>query len=318
MTGIDESLERARTAVRILRRVRIRAIVSPVARAGKLRDRKQLDRGNAEVAQRVEARNDRVERPLRRERAGMQLIDDVVFERDAAPSRVVPFEIARDHFRRRVDAVRLMPRRGIGTLVAVRESVEIARAFTAIIDDHFVIARGRRLHGDALLVDEQLDTLVIRSPHAKLATVAIEHACAERDAVRREPMLAGAGGRRKRFASGDGAHCFFFVVARLFFPEPEPEPEPAPAPGAGARRSRCAPAPTPGSGSGAGAGAGASGRRNTAPNGGNVIVTDHLRPCNGIGAASRPPMFPCPLPPYSVASLLRTSRQWPPCGMPIW
>src|SRR5436190_16797203 len=91
MTGIDESLERARTAVRILRRVRIRAIVSPVARAGKLRDRKQLDRGNAEVAQRVEARNDRVERRLRRERAGMQLIDYVVFERDAAPSRVVPF-----------------------------------------------------------------------------------------------------------------------------------------------------------------------------------------------------------------------------------
>src|SRR5207237_6773632 len=37
--------------------------------------------------------------------------------------------------------------------------------------------------------------------------------------------------------------------------------------------------------------------RNTAPSGGSVIAADHLRPCSGIGMASTPPRFPCPLPP---------------------
>src|SRR4029079_19210253 len=37
--------------------------------------------------------------------------------------------------------------------------------------------------------------------------------------------------------------------------------------------------------------------RKTAPSGGSVRLTDHFRPCSGIGAASTSPMFPWPLPP---------------------
>ncbi len=98
MTGIDKPLERARTAVRRLRGADVRSVVAPVARAGKLRDRHQLDGGDAEVFERIEMWNDRVERPFVGERADVQLVENVVLERDAAPAVVVPFEIAGDDF----------------------------------------------------------------------------------------------------------------------------------------------------------------------------------------------------------------------------
>ena len=42
--------------------------------------------------------------------------------------------------------------------------------------------------------------------------------------------------------------------------------------------------------------------------GGRVAATDRQ---------STPPRLPMPLPPYSVASLFKASRQKPPCGAPI-
>src|SRR4030067_1081611 len=56
--------------------------------------------------------------------------------------------------------------------------------------------------------------------------------------------------------------------------------------------------------------------KNTAARGGTVIVRVCGRPWAGTGTASAPPMFPCPLPPYSRASLFSTSRQTPPRGTP--
>lgn len=56
--------------------------------------------------------------------------------------------------------------------------------------------------------------------------------------------------------------------------------------------------------------------RNTAPSGGNVRFSAYGRPWRGMGAASTPPRFPQPLPPYSGASEFRNSCHHPPRGAP--
>src|SRR5947209_2689420 len=45
----------------------------------------------------------------------------------------------------------------------------------------------------------------------------------------------------------------------------------------------------------------------TSPSGGSVIVSMYGRPWHDTGAASTPPKFPWPLPPYIRASLFRIS-----------
>jgi hypothetical protein len=52
-----------------------------------------------------------------------------------------------------------------------------------------------------------------------------------------------------------------------------------------------------------------SGFRKIAPSGGRVSLREKGLPCTFFASAMQPPMFPMPLPPYSLASLLRISRQ---------
>ena len=55
----------------------------------------------------------------------------------------------------------------------------------------------------------------------------------------------------------------------------------------------------------------------TIPSGGMVINSECPRWWHGSAAASSPPKFPKPFPPYSPASLFNTSLQNPPSGTPI-
>src|SRR5262245_37137928 len=59
-----------------------------------------------------------------------------------------------------------------------------------------------------------------------------------------------------------------------------------------------------------------SGLNATTASGGRVISSRWCRPCHGRARAFTPPRFPTPLPPYSVASEFRISRQRPPAGTP--
>src|SRR5580658_6191503 len=52
------------------------------------------------------------------------------------------------------------------------------------------------------------------------------------------------------------------------------------------------------------------------PSGGTAIVAEAGRPCQGSATASMPPRLPTPLPPYTAASVLITSRQRPASGRP--
>src|SRR6266568_6515437 len=56
--------------------------------------------------------------------------------------------------------------------------------------------------------------------------------------------------------------------------------------------------------------------RKRALSGGKVIETENSLRWKRCASAFTPPRFPCPLPPYSVASLLRISFQYPPFGTP--
>lgn len=56
--------------------------------------------------------------------------------------------------------------------------------------------------------------------------------------------------------------------------------------------------------------------KKTAPSGGTVTRIEVGRPPQGTGVVSTLPKLPCPLPPYSIASLLKISYQVPGSGTP--
>ena len=96
MAGVDKFLQAVGTAVGRLRRVKAGAVVSPVSISGKFCDRHDFNRGNAEIAKIREAGNDAFKRALGRERAGVEFVDDEIFERYAAPALIRPDETNRD------------------------------------------------------------------------------------------------------------------------------------------------------------------------------------------------------------------------------
>lgn len=59
-----------------------------------------------------------------------------------------------------------------------------------------------------------------------------------------------------------------------------------------------------------------AGFKKTAASGGSVNCNECSRPWKGPWRASAPPKLPTPLPPYTAASLLSSSFQWPPRGTP--
>src|SRR5262245_55168141 len=101
------------------------AVVSPVASSRKLHDRHELHGRHAEIPQIVEARNNRIESSLPRERTDVKLVENIVAQRQAEPVVIVPGEGPVDDLRRLVDAVGLKTRGWIGTLFPAVEAIEV-------------------------------------------------------------------------------------------------------------------------------------------------------------------------------------------------
>ncbi len=160
-------------AVGARRREQADAVVAPAAIAGEVGDRHQLDRRHAQGAQVVQPLDQRVERPRVRRRADMQLVDDQVLQRDAAPARVRPREHRRvDDLRGAVDAVGLEARRRVGARVAAVQPVHIARARPEPREVAGEVARafGSEREGAGLaplLVQHDLDVPGIGGPDAE-------------------------------------------------------------------------------------------------------------------------------------------------------
>ena len=108
MTRIHKLLQPGRASIRILNSERECSVVTPVSRAGKLRNRHELDSANSRFGQFIKVWNDSFERSLSRERADMQFIDDVVFDGESEPVQILPIELPIDDLRRAVHSVGLV------------------------------------------------------------------------------------------------------------------------------------------------------------------------------------------------------------------
>ena len=93
-------------AVGVLRGERVDEVVAPAPRPRELADRHQLDGGDPQLEQGREARDDRVEGPLGRERADVDLVEDQVLPLDPLPIALVPGRAARGTRRPRAGGCR--------------------------------------------------------------------------------------------------------------------------------------------------------------------------------------------------------------------
>ena len=129
MRGVDQRLQVVRRAIAAVGRERQHAVVAPVALAGKIVDRHQLDGGDA---QRGEVGQGCLHAVEAAQSADMQLVEHRLVPRPAAPRRMLPAIGARvDDEARAMDVVGLGARRGIGHREAVGQAVAIARAGAA-------------------------------------------------------------------------------------------------------------------------------------------------------------------------------------------
>src|SRR4030095_9180732 len=97
----------------------------------------QLDRGDAEARKRGKMLAGACERPLIREGADVELVDDALAPRRAVPGRVVPLECrAINDLGGCLDAIRLEARCGIGPLVAAVDPIPISLAGANAVDTH--------------------------------------------------------------------------------------------------------------------------------------------------------------------------------------
>ena len=111
----DQALQVLRRAVRGVGRERQHAVVAPVARAGEVGDRHQLDCRDAEVGEVVEPFDRGGKRPAGREGPDVELVDHRLFPRPAGPGVVAPLERAGVHDpARAVDVVGIPARGRIG------------------------------------------------------------------------------------------------------------------------------------------------------------------------------------------------------------
>src|SRR5262245_36987989 len=114
MASIHQPLEMIRVPISVMRRVKIDAIVAPIAIAGKLSDGHQLDMCDAEVSQVIEAIDRRQKRSLRSKSADMKFVKYRRGERLRLPESVRPWERAAIHSARwSVDSAGLPGRAGI-------------------------------------------------------------------------------------------------------------------------------------------------------------------------------------------------------------
>ena len=146
--GFDQRLQVLGPAIGGIRSVGQHAVVAPVAAAGKITDRHDLDRGDAERNQMVELADRGAKRALRRKGADVQFVDDRLLPGAAAPAGVAPGIGRRiDHLARPVHILRLITRGRVRDAQAIRQHEAISRTGAGAIGDELVPALADRSHG---------------------------------------------------------------------------------------------------------------------------------------------------------------------------
>src|ERR1700722_6036909 len=92
MAGVDEALQSVRTAIGMMRREQIRAVVPPAPGPRKLRDWHKFYGGDTELPQIFETPRRAIERSFGSESAYVQFVNDGRRKHGRPPSRVAPLE----------------------------------------------------------------------------------------------------------------------------------------------------------------------------------------------------------------------------------
>src|SRR5687767_13542352 len=90
MTCVDETLESGGTAVGVMRRVQIGAVVTPAPAAGEFVHRHQFDMGNPELEQMIQFPDGGFEGSFRGKSADMKLVDNSGGKRRSLPVPIAP------------------------------------------------------------------------------------------------------------------------------------------------------------------------------------------------------------------------------------
>src|SRR5579875_574724 len=139
--GVDQTAQPCRPAVGVLGGEGVGAVVAPVALAGKLSHRHQLDRGDTQLGKLAEMRNNLVECARLAERPDVQLVDDVVAQSDAGPMFVGPLDGCRiDDGRWSMDAVWLPTGGRIGIVLLVVYDISVPSAGRSVLNQKLEIA----------------------------------------------------------------------------------------------------------------------------------------------------------------------------------
>src|SRR5207249_10102498 len=129
VASVDKALQAVWPSVRMMRRKEVDAVISPATAAGELGDRHHLDHVDAELDKMRQPFDCSVERPLRRERADVQLVDDRPRERPSGPARVGPsVDLVINDRGKAEDAVRLEGGTRIWAGVPAVEREAVARS----------------------------------------------------------------------------------------------------------------------------------------------------------------------------------------------
>ena len=102
----------------------------------------------------------------------MQLVQDILPQRDPAPAAVIPVEARADDLRRTVDILWLGPGRRIGSFTRTIEPILVQRPGLNPLNDGFIVAAGTSGHRDDALTGSQqmdLNRLRERRPYAESA-----------------------------------------------------------------------------------------------------------------------------------------------------
>ncbi len=167
MRGIDQRLEVVRPTIGAVGGVEQHAVIAPIAPAGEIRERHQLDRSQSGVDEVIEPLDRRAEAPAGGEGAHMELEQGGLRPRPATPVRRLPSELSMiDDLARSRHVLRLEVRRGVRHLDLAVDAELVARAGTRARHRELIPAAWARPHGMGT-IEHELDTFSRRRPQAE-------------------------------------------------------------------------------------------------------------------------------------------------------
>ncbi len=210
---IDERLELVGRAVGGIGRERQHAVVAPVAPAGGVGERHQLDRRDAELGEVAELRDRGDEAAFGGEAADVQLVDHRLGPGPAAPRGIAPFVGTRvDHLAGGVDVAGIEARGRVGNRQTIGHPEAVAVAGLRVAHHPHVPAVAAALHRQtdaagmpvaARPGDEfEPDLLDARCPEREADAAGFEHRSAEGHLVG-----ASQGTARPRLSSATECPC---------------------------------------------------------------------------------------------------------------